>query len=100
VKKILKHLGLWDVKRKPTPRANGSPSEAFIIYDELSSPGMDDYLTPLEAGLSDGNLPLKKSSPGQTGELCPNLPKCSIPRQKINVDNNARFRYLDGYCLR
>jgi hypothetical protein len=44
VKKILKHLGLWDVKRKPTPRANGPPSEAFIIYDESSSPGADDYL--------------------------------------------------------
>jgi hypothetical protein len=41
VKKILKHLGLWDVKRKPTPRANGPPSQAFIIYDESSSPGAD-----------------------------------------------------------
>jgi len=28
VKKILKHLGLWDVKRKPTPRAN--PPEADL----------------------------------------------------------------------
>jgi hypothetical protein len=44
VKKILKHLGLWDVKRKPPPRANGPPSEAFIIYDESSSPSADDYL--------------------------------------------------------
>jgi hypothetical protein len=42
----------------------------------------------------------KKSSPGQTGELCPNLPKFLIPRQKINVDNKARFGYPDGYCLR
>jgi hypothetical protein len=25
----------------------------------------------------------------------PNLPNCSIPRQKINVDNKARFRYLN-----
>jgi hypothetical protein len=44
VKKILKHLGLWDVKRKPVPRANGPPTEAFIIYDESSSPSADDYL--------------------------------------------------------
>ncbi len=44
VKKILKHLGLWDVKRKPLPRANVPPTEAFIIYDESSSPGADDYL--------------------------------------------------------
>ena len=53
VKKILKHLSLpacashadrWDVKRKPTPRANGPPTESFIIYDESSSPSADDYL--------------------------------------------------------
>jgi hypothetical protein len=35
---------LWDVKRKPLPRANGPPTEAFIIYDESSSPSADDYL--------------------------------------------------------
>ena len=44
VKKILKHLGLWDVKHKPPARANGPPTESFIIYDESSSPGADDYL--------------------------------------------------------
>ncbi len=44
VKKILKHLGLWDVKRKPPPRANGPPTESFIIYDQSSSPGADDYI--------------------------------------------------------
>ncbi len=44
IKKILKHLDLWDVKRKPPPRANGPPSEAFIIYDQSSSPGADDYI--------------------------------------------------------
>jgi hypothetical protein len=45
----------------------------------------------------DGNLPLKKSNPRQTGELCPNLPKISIPALKINVDNNARFGYLNSH---
>ena len=44
VKKILKHLRLWDVKRKPAPRANGPPAEPFIIYDESLSPSADDYL--------------------------------------------------------
>jgi len=59
LKKILKHLRLpasapacraslgagrsladrWDIKRKPAPRANGQPTEAFIFYDESSSPG-------------------------------------------------------------
>ncbi len=42
VKKILKHLGLWDVKRKPLPRTNGPPVETFIIYDELPAPSADD----------------------------------------------------------
>jgi hypothetical protein len=66
------------VRRKPIPRANGPTTEAFIIYDESSSPGAKDYMTPLEAGLSDGNLPLKKSSHRHTGGLCSNLPKYSI----------------------
>ena len=42
VKKILKHLNLWDVKRKPPPRANGLPAESFTICDESSSPSADD----------------------------------------------------------
>ena len=42
IKKILKHLGLWDVKHKPPARANGPPTESFIIYDESSSPSADD----------------------------------------------------------
>jgi len=48
IKKILKHLGLWDVKRKPPPRANGPPTESFIIYDESSSPSADDYLMDVQ----------------------------------------------------
>ncbi len=44
VKKILKHLNLWDVRRKPPARAHGPPTEAFIIYDESSPPGADDYI--------------------------------------------------------
>ena len=30
VKKILKHLDLWDVKRKPPPCANGPPPETYL----------------------------------------------------------------------
>ena len=44
VKKILKHLNLWDVKRKPPPRANSPPPETFIIYDESSSLCANDYI--------------------------------------------------------
>ena len=45
--------------------------------------------------LSCGNLPIKRSSLGQPGELCSNWPKISIPALIINVDNKANFRYPD-----
>jgi hypothetical protein len=44
VKKILQHLDLWHVKRKPPARANGPPADTIIIYDESSAPSADDYL--------------------------------------------------------
>ncbi len=44
IKKILKHLDLWEVKRKAPPRANSPPTESCIIYDESSSPSADDYI--------------------------------------------------------
>jgi hypothetical protein len=44
IEKILRHLGLWHVKRKPPPKAHGPPIEAFIIYDDSPTPGLDDYL--------------------------------------------------------
>ena len=44
VNKILKHLSLWDVKRKLPPCANGPPIEAFLIDDDSPIPGVDDYL--------------------------------------------------------
>ena len=44
-------------------------------------------------------LSFKKASCGQSGELCLNLPKRSIPRQKNNVDNKTRFSYQEGHSL-
>ena len=45
IKKILKHLNLWDVKRKPPPCANPRRrTEAFIIRDQYSAPSADEYL--------------------------------------------------------
>ena len=41
-KKILKHLGLWDVKRKPRPVANAPPIDVFPAYDEQPEPSADD----------------------------------------------------------
>ncbi len=43
ISKAFDALDLWD-ERKPPPCANGPPPEAFIIYDESSSPSADDYL--------------------------------------------------------
>ncbi len=43
-KKILKHLGLWAVKRKPQPVANAPPIDVFPAYDEQPGPSSDDYI--------------------------------------------------------
>ncbi len=47
----------------------------------------------------DRDLPLKKSSLGQTGELCSKWPEIAAPRQKINLDNKNRFDYSGMYSL-
>ena len=44
MKKILKHLGLWDVKRKPRPVANAPPIDVFHAYDQQPGPSADDYI--------------------------------------------------------
>ncbi len=76
VKKILKHLSLWDVKHKPPARAHGPPTEAFIIYDECSSPSADDppsllmlrrdkLPNPAESGVIRLKPTSKKTAPGK-----------------------------------
>ncbi len=53
IKKILKHLDLWDVKRKPPRRAHAPPIDVYPIYNEPAMPSIDDYLKdpeyPVEA---------------------------------------------------
>lgn len=49
IRKILKHLGLWDVKRKPLPRVtlprvNGPPDSGISTYDEPYAPTIDDCI--------------------------------------------------------
>jgi hypothetical protein len=36
--KILKHMGLWDVKSKPRPVANAPPNDVFPAYEEQPGP--------------------------------------------------------------
>lgn len=46
IKKILKHLGLWDQKARPPPKANSSPitSKYHIDYRDSQLPVSDNYL--------------------------------------------------------
>ncbi len=44
IKKILKHLELWEIKRKPRPVANAPPGDLFPEYDEQPGPSADDYV--------------------------------------------------------
>lgn len=44
IRKILKHLDLWDVKRKLPPRAHGPPMDDFFAYDDHPGPDADDYI--------------------------------------------------------
>jgi len=45
IRKILEHLNLWDVKRKPFPRAHAPPIDGFPLYNEPPAPSADKYLT-------------------------------------------------------
>jgi len=45
IKKILKYLDLWEIKRKPRPVANAPPGDLFPAYDEQPGPCIDDYIT-------------------------------------------------------
>jgi len=48
VKKFFKHLDIRDLKRKPPPCVNSPPIEAFILYDDSPTPGVDDYLIDVD----------------------------------------------------
>ncbi|MCG6533850.1 MAG: hypothetical protein L7F78_03985 [Syntrophales bacterium LBB04] len=45
IKKILKHLGLWNVKARPPPRKESKVNEIAIDYSESQLLPSDDYLT-------------------------------------------------------
>ena len=54
IKKILKHLGLWDVKQRPPPKAHAPPPTVHIDYSDSQIPPCEDYLytdpdDPIEA---------------------------------------------------
>jgi hypothetical protein len=43
IKKILKHLGLWEVKSRPPPRAHSQPGDLYTDYSDFQIPHWDDY---------------------------------------------------------
>ena len=45
IRKILKHLNLWDLQRPPRPVAHAPPTQVFPTYDEHPAPSADDYVT-------------------------------------------------------
>jgi hypothetical protein len=44
IKKILKHLGLWSVQRRPQPVANAPPVITLPLFDDSPGPSADDLL--------------------------------------------------------
>jgi len=44
IRKILMHLGLWNVMRKPHPVANAPPIDVFPSYDDPPGPSTDEYI--------------------------------------------------------
>ncbi len=50
IRKILKHLGLWEIKQRPPPRANAPPPKMYIDYTDSQIPSYEDdlYRDPIE----------------------------------------------------
>ena len=44
VKKILKHLGLWDLKARPPPKDKAPSAKIHIDYSDSQLSPSDDYL--------------------------------------------------------
>ena len=86
IQKILNHLGLWEVKRKPPPRANSPPTESFIIYNESSVPGADDPASLLTSRRTGGiSLPMLR----RTGYMI------EADRSTLSFDPEALDRLSD-----
>jgi hypothetical protein len=44
IKKILKHLGPWDIKARPPPKVTATPPDLYIDYSDSQAPPCDNYL--------------------------------------------------------
>jgi hypothetical protein len=44
IRKILEHLGLWLVKRRPQPRANAPPVQIQLDYSDSQIPSFENHV--------------------------------------------------------
>jgi len=44
IKKILKHLGMGNIKARPPPKATAAPTDFHIDYSDSQVPPCEDYL--------------------------------------------------------
>ncbi len=44
IKKILNHLGLWDIKTRPPPKTNAPPVDMHLDYSDSQLPSSEEYL--------------------------------------------------------
>jgi hypothetical protein len=84
ISKILKHLGLWEVKQRPPPRANAPHPKIYIDYTDSQIPSDEDDLSLYRdpdlyafGVLSHRNvcLIIKKSPGNSRDNNVPNRPK-------------------------
>jgi hypothetical protein len=89
VKKSLKHLHIWDVKRKPPPCANRPPAGTHSIYDQSSSPSANDYIIDVDYSIE---ATFKKSCTGKA---------TSHARLKwlLNKQKNSWKIAMPGNCI-
>ena len=58
IKKILKHLGLWLVKKRPPPRIHSPPAEFYVDYGSTDLTEVSDsQIPPLDDDYSLAALP-------------------------------------------
>ena len=48
--KILKHLGLWEIKGRPPPRIHSPPAELYADYSDSQIPPWDDNYSDPDYG--------------------------------------------------
>jgi len=59
IKKILKHLGLWEVKSRPPPKIHSPPAELYADYSLAELGQADSQIPPWDDDYSDPDYPFE-----------------------------------------